>query len=584
MNEYKRFVLKIGGESGQGVNSIGEILAFSLKRSGFNIFGYREYPSLIKGGFATYQIDVCENKINSSVSNSVDLSVCLSRVSIHKILPELCNGSTLIHTIETPMLTPQEVTLVKERNINIVYINLLEILKDSNLSKISGNVFIAAVAWKTLCENIEILKQTVTKLLSHKTEFLESNLKAVNIGYSQNIGECKKITFSRNQNYSNEGVLISGNDAMGIGSIKAGTRIYYSYPMTPTSNLLYFLAFHAENTKMIVKQAEDEITAVQMALGSMHTGIRALVATSGGGFDLMTESVSMAGMTEIPLVVVLGQRPGPATGLPTWTSATDLNLALNAGHGEFPRCVISVDDAYSSFTLIQHAFNIAEKYQIPVIILTEKQIAESLFFVNRLESSIPIERGLTRPGLLFTNIGNNGMKRYQLTDTGISPRWLPGENSTTYIANSDEHYETGRITEDAKETEQMYNKRLKKLKTLEAEIPSHQYFGDESPEILLFGFGSVKNAVVDSITMIKEMRPELTVGYCHYQFLYPFKKEDFLQRIPKSQKTACIENNALGQFAGLIAKETGYKFEHQLLKYNGRPFFANEIIDYLNSL
>jgi 2-oxoglutarate ferredoxin oxidoreductase subunit alpha len=294
-------------------------------------------------------------------------------------------------------------------------------------------------------------------------------------------------------------------------------------------------------------------------------GTRAMCATSGGGLDLMSETISCSGISETPFVVVLAQRSGAGTGVPTWTGAGDILLAVNTGHGEFPRCVISVSNPKDAYTLTQEAFNIAEVYQIPVILLTEKQIAESIFNIDNLPKPIAIERGLT-----------TGENRYEITQNGISPRWVPSKKNPTLLINSDEHKENGESTEKSKDVIQMSNKRLNKLQTLRDNLPEPEYYGSEEPHTVFVSYGSAGNPLEDLL------RDRKDIGYLKYSYIYPLKYEQILELDNKGVRLVLIENNQTGEFGKLIKQESGLEIPEKILKYNGRPLFIEDILDFLN--
>jgi 2-oxoglutarate ferredoxin oxidoreductase subunit alpha len=278
----------------------------------------------------------------------------------------------------------------------------------------------------------------------------------------------------------------------------------------------------------------------------------------------MSETISCAGISEVPMVIVLAQRAGAGTGVPTWTGAGDIMLAVNAGHGEFPRCVISVSNPEDAYTLTQRAFNIAEVYQLPVILLTEKQIAESIFSIEKLPKSIKIERGL-----------NEGKKRYEITESGISPRWIPSTENPVLQVNSDEHKEDSESTEVSEEIIEMSNKRMRKLQTLKDNLPEPEYYGSKNPETVFVGYGSAGNTVRDILEQ------HSNVGYLHYQYIYPLKYEKILQMYEDGARIVLVENNQTGEFGKLIKQESGFEIKDRLLKYDGRPFFIEDILDFL---
>lgn len=571
MNNIKRYVIKIGGESGQGINSIGEILGKSLKECGFYTFGYREYPSLIKGGYASYQLDFSDLHIHSS-SRYTNLLVCISRVSAYKYLRSLAQNGILIHNLKLLNFSEEDQKFIQEKNIKVLYVDTEKLLTEINAKKIMANTILLGMICGFLNINLEIVNTILAKIINKSQEILDQNKECLKVGYSQieNQGmERFQNPFAADETIKN-GYLIAGNDAIGLGSYAAGVRAYFAYPMTPSSSILTFLSEIKNETKMLVRQVDDEITAAEMMIGSMFMGTRALTATSGGGFDLMTESVSLAGMTETPSVFILGQRPGPATGLPTWTAQGDLNLAIYSGHGEYTRCVLSISNSADAYLIIQKAFNIAEKFQIPVIVLTEKQTSESLYFVKNFDKNIPIERFLADP------IDLKSSDRYAITENGISKRWLPGQSESTFNGNSDEHLPDGSLTEESQHVIDIYSKRMRKLETLKSELPQPELFGDENPEILFVGFGSVKNTVLDYMNI-----SDKKISYLHYEYVYPLRTERFLELSQKASRVVIIENNYLSQLGNLITQETGFMFKDKLLKFDGRPFFIEDIFEYI---
>lgn len=579
MNFSNRFVVKVAGESGQGVNSIGEILAKALKDNGLYVFGYREYPSLIKGGYACHQIDISDIEIKSS-SEKCDVLMSLSRDSFGIYLDSVRENGSIIHSVVKLKLTPEQESFVNKNNIHIEYISAGDIAIDLGGKRIMSNTVMLGAIWQIMDLKISGLEENIRTVFVKKPDVIDINLKCLNSGYKYDLSKLKKaeLKLSEHKNFKDD-LLMSGNHAISLGAIAAGVRVFYAYPMTPSSSILTYLSSVYHETGMIVKQIEDEISVANMAIGSMHMGARTLIATSGGGFDLMTEAVSLSGITETPLVCVLAQRPGPATGLPTWTAASDLNLAVYSGHGEYSKCVVAAHDIASCYTLTQQAFNIAEKYQIPVIILTEKQIAESIFQVDRMPEDVPIERHIV-VGEDLKNIKSED--RYKITETGVSPRWLPGSSDAVFNANGDEHLPDGSLTEEAVPSREMYEKRLRKEEYLLKDLPEPVVYGSDDPDISFVGWGSVKNTVLDVINILNNVGDK-KIAYLHYEYVYPVRTEVFENFANKAKKLVLIENNATGQLGNLITIKTGILFKNRLMKYDGRPFFLEDIIQYIES-
>jgi len=349
--------------------------------------------------------------------------------------------------------------------------------------------------------------------------------------------------------------------------------------MTPASSLLHFMAAHERRFNIVVKHTEDEISAINMAIGAGFAGVRAMTGTSGGGFCLMTEGFGLAGMIEVPLVVVVAMRSGPSTGMPTWTEQSDLKFMLSASQGDFPRIVIMPGDMEECFYLTQEAFNVAEKYQNPVVILTDKYLAESHKTVERFDTSrIPIERGLyATPEELDASDETTFFKRYRFTESGVSPRTIPGMRKGIYTATSDEHDEEGNITEDIDNRIKMMQKRMRKLDELSREIKQPETVGPDDAEITIIAAGSTKGPIKEALMMLEN--EGVTVNYLQIVYLSPFPAETVAKVMDSAKKTVTVENNFSGQLADIIREKTGREVDDRILKYDGRPFYPEVIRD-----
>jgi 2-oxoglutarate ferredoxin oxidoreductase subunit alpha len=561
-----RFSIKFGGESGQGINTLGELLSKAIKNAGYKTFSYREYPSLIRGGVASYQTDFSNKEISSSTRLCNILAV-LDEDCLHEYLPSISENGILIYDDKEAIFTEEEDQYIETNNISKIYLDTRQIATQAGGEEIMSNVAMLAFIWRIMGLSPEILEEDVIKFFENKNVDLEKEKAVLNAGYNAPTYRPEfKQEIPSNGIIKEKRMVMSGNAALSLGLISAGVRAYYAYPMTPATSILKYIGNTYKETGILVKQAENEITAAQMVLGSMAMGTRALTATSGGGLDLMLETVSCAGISETPMVLILSQRSGAGTGVPTWTGAGDVYTATKGGHGEFPRCVIAVSDVKDSYTLVQKAFNIAEQYQLPVIVLTEKQISESLFSLNKLPKPEKISRG-------NMNISD---ERYELTEDGISPRWLPTKDTKPYVSTSDEHLPDGTSTEKGEDIIDMSDKRQRKLDTLRNSLPEPTYYGDKSADKIFVGWGSVKNTILDVIN-----NTDHKIGYLHYEYISPLKTATLNELIEKGKDLVLIENNQTGEFGKLIREETGYEFKSKLLKYNARPFFIEDILDFL---
>ncbi len=575
----KRLRIKIVGQSGMGLLSVGEMFIDAFNELGLFVYSDREYPSLIKGGHSCFTINISDERI-FSLSEFADVMIAIDSVSLSAYFDFLVEGGILVHGMEKPLSIKRILEKAVDKNVKVIHLNAREVSKESGGSVLMQNTVLVGMAWKVLGLDIAGIEMSLRKRFAEKANVIETNLKCLNAGYdrvdSANLGSnfVKKLSDKKIE----KKFLIDGNKAIALGAINCGVRAYFSYPMSPSSTVLTYLADISEKTGMIIKQAEDEITAAQMALGAMYMGTRALVATSGGGYDLMTETISLAGIMESPIVVVIGQRPGPATGLPTWTMQGDLNLAVFSSHGEFPRVVLAVSDSIDAFYLIQHAFNFAEKFQVPVIVLSEKTICEGKINVGTYdENAVEIERGLVAADELV-NVKRED--RYALTESGVSKRWLCGESEVYHITNGDEHFVDGAVTEEADEVEKIYSKRMRKIETIKKSLPKPEIFGTQKEaEISFVGWGSSKNVMRDVIENCLEKG--MKVNYLHYSFVWPIDEESLKDFFKNNKNVHLIEENYLGQF-GNLAENCGIKFDGRLLKFNGRSFFVEDVMNYID--
>jgi 2-oxoglutarate ferredoxin oxidoreductase subunit alpha len=564
------------------------------------VTAYREYPSLIKGGHATYQIDFAPIPVHG-VSTKVDVVIVLNKQHTIWHFDEIKTGGMVIHDIDEPRINQEEYDTMIKNKVELIYLPALKITQEAGGTAVMANVAELGLLWNILKLPHDIMEEMIKETFKKKPAVIEPNINVFRAGASYIIKDWKDFGFSLHRSAA-EGIilpapnnqhihtyfdltptgtykdhlLINGNEALCLGAINAGVRAYFSYPMTPASSLLSFFAEKAHTTGMIVKQVEDEITAAGMAVGANFMGTRALTGTSGGGFDLMTEHVSFAGIAEIPFVCIIGQRPGPGTGLPTWTTQGDLFLAIHGGHGEFPRIVMSCSDPEDAFYLMGEAFNLTEHFQVPVLFLTDKMIAESLYTVPSYEiERVPIVRG-------FAEHIDENIHRYALTEDGISPLWAPGMSTQTYNANSDEHDEDGNTIEDAETARLMQEKRHLKLQHIEEALPEPEYFANngKKPGVHFVGWGSTKGVMLDTLAWLEEN--DIQGSYLHYTYLWPLKTEALQVFLSNHPDAILIEGNYNGQLGQLIESALHFTFEEKCLKYDGRPFFIEELQAYIN--
>jgi 2-oxoglutarate ferredoxin oxidoreductase subunit alpha len=436
--------------------------------------------------------------------------------------------------------------------------------------KIYVNIIAAGVVLGTVGVEQQLLTNFIREFFSKKSDdVIQKNIEAIKKGYE--IGtqmlQSGKTEFSilSNPKVKDE-ILLNGAEAVGLGALAGGCKFLSSYPMSPSTGVMVFLSQQMDDFDVVVEQAEDEISAINMAIGASYGGARAMVTTSGGGFALMIEGVSLAGMLETPVVIHLAQRPGPATGLPTRTEQADLELALYSGHGEFPRIIFAPGNIMDAFSLTQKAFNLADKYQIPVFVLTDQYLIDSLMNLPPLDiSGMRNERHVVKT--------HKGYRRYELTEDGISPRGIPGFGEGLVGVDSDEHDEEAHITENLDLRTKMVDKRLKKLDSIKKEIVPPELVGSSDYKILITGWGSTYNVVREAL---QEMGRE-DISFLHFKQVYPLYEgtEDYLQ---KAKKNIIIENNATSQFGKLVKLYTGIDIQAKILKYDGLAFSVEEVV------
>ena len=537
----------IAGAAGEGVQTVGDILAGAISSQGYAVFAWQEYESRIRGGRNSYSIRIGEDIQNAPLMRA-DVLLALNQGVVKKYQPLLKEGGTLI--------APKQ---LEERMIAIAF---AEIAEEEFKNKIYANTIAVGVVAGVLGIDLDALKRALARTFKEKgATVVESNLSAAELGYRRATKECRDLCPWKLPGGKGRYYLIPGNEAIPLAAAFAGCRFIAAYPMTPSTGIITFFAGHGDRLGVCAEQAEDEIAAVNMALGASYAGARAMTATSGGGFALMVEGVSLAGMTETPLVIVLAQRPGPATGLPTRTGQGELLFAIHAGHGEFPKLVLAPSDPYDAFHKIVKAFNLADKYQMPVIVLTDHFLADSQF-------SIPdFDLGLLRPDIQLADAEKiDEYKRYLLTDNGISPRLYPGQSKHLVGADSDEHDEEGHITEDlGKTVKAMVEKRLAKIEGLREEISPPEEISVDDADTVLVGWGSSRGALLEVMRLLKQEGTK--VGMLHFTELWPLPEFSF----PKGKTYITVESNAAGQLARLLRSEYGVSFRGTISRYDGLP-------------
>lgn len=576
------YSIKIGGEAGQGIQTVGDTLSKVFSRAGYHLFSGQDYESRIRGGHNFYQIRFSDRPITAS-REKIDIIIAFDKASFDLHEKELNEKGLIIYDSSSLRFTPNP-KLPTLNNLDIPFTGLA--VEHSGNKIMSNTVAVGAVLGILGMELdilIEILKETFKK---KGEDVIKGNINAAMAGHDYAVKECVRCAFSAAPE-SKSKMLIGGTEAVGLGAIASGCKFYSAYPMTPSTGIMNYIAGKEKECGIIVEQAEDEIAAINMTLGASFAGVRAMTGTSGGGFALMVEGLSLAAMTETPVVIALGQRPGPATGLPTRTEQGDLQFALYTAHGEFPRVIFAPGTPEQAFHLTNKAFDMAEKYQIPVIILTDQYLADSQWTYEGFDAGKVRYYDYRLRGDAFRNLSE--YKRHALTGSGVSPLGVPGDARHLVVTDSDEHDEDGHIIEDAEMRVKMVQKRLfRKLQLIRQEIEPPVLYGEQKPDFLIAGWGSTYGVMKEAVDELSRPdRPSNEVwrnggiAMLHFSEIYPFpstERYDYLSTLNNARLTICIEHNATGQFARLMRAETGYEFKAKINRYDGRPFTTESLL------
>lgn len=544
-------------------------------RHGYHIFDYVEYPSLIRGGHNVYEVRVSDDRVYSQ-EKKADFLFALNRETVDLHKNKLKDGAIVVIDREKFEVNPAD---FQTQNVILYDLPLGKLTLSVGADKVMENNVALGATIAVLKMDLAVLITIISEIFAKKgEEVIKKNSKAAQAGFDYVTSHPpKKFLLTLPKKKALPQMIIAGNEAVGLGAITAGCKFFVAYPMTPSSSLMHFMTAHGQKNGVVVKHAEDEISVINMAIGASYTGVRSMLGTAGGGFSLMVEGLGLAGITETPLVLMVGQRPGPATGMPTWTSQGDLHFVINASQDEFPRIVLAPGDAEEAFFLTFEAFNLADYYQTPVIILTDKYIGESHYSVEVFNlKNMFVNRGK----IISWEDGDkvDGYLRYKITDDGIPVRALPGMKKAVFTANSYEHDEYGWSTEEAKDRVSQVDRRNKKLEIYKKTIPDPKIYGEPDADLTLVAWGSTKGPVLQALQDLRKENYHKKVNFLHLTHVWPLPVSYLESTFKKARKTLIIEGNSTAQMASLIRQETGIQFEHQLLRYDGRPFYPEDIM------
>ena len=556
----------IGGAAGQGIETVSAIFERILKRQGFEVFTIRDYMSRVRGGHNFIQVRFGDEKICSH-ADKLDGIIAMNDEAIENHIERLDSSGFVICD---EAAGHEEGRLLK--------LPLKQTAKDSGNIKAFGSVALGSVL-----ELLGIGQMGTEEVFREffRNEIAELNIAAFRSGRKlaskkydmADNGDAKPASVDRN-------ILINGNEALGLGVLAAGCKFYSAYPMTPSTSIMDYLASKMYDAGIVVEQAEDEIAAINMAIGASYAGARAMTGTSGGGFSLMVEGLGLSAMLEVPLVIAEVQRPGPTTGFPTRTEQSDLKFVISASQGEFPRMVIALRNVEDAFYQTVRAFNIADKYQMPVILLNDQFLADTTVTTKPFDfDSISHETYISS----FEFSPDKPYRRYEITPSGISPRLVPGRNpGVTVLVDSDEHDESGHITESAAVRNQMVTKRLRKLELLKEELQEPLFIGKEDCEVLLLAWGSTWGPINEAVGKLKE-NSDKKYGALVFGDIWPLPTQLLFEKARMAKQIINVEQNATGQLASVVSEVTGIFCDSSVLKFDGRPMDSQYIYNELRA-
>jgi 2-oxoglutarate ferredoxin oxidoreductase subunit alpha len=573
--QRNELTFKIGGEAGQGVRSSGAGFAHALARGGLHVFGMQGYMSRIRGGHNFYQLRVAEKPLYCH-SDHVHLLIAMIPETIDRHGDEVVAGGAVIYDEGLEV----DRKALRKRKVSCFPAPLVKIAEEEG-SQVMANTAALGVGAGVTGYDLEPIEGVIRDNFSKKGQkIIDANLRVVQRAYDygqQRYGgdfdhELKRVKAPPR-------MVINGNQAICLGALLGGCRFVAAYPMTPATSIIEWMAGHAEEYGLVTKHTEDELAAILMAIGANHMGVRAMVATSGGGFSLMVESLGLAGMTETPVVIVESQRPGPATGMPTRTAQGDLQFVIHASQDEFPRVVLAPGTTEDCFRAGWRAFNLAERMQSPAIILVDSFLSNSVRTIERADlgfEGVRIDRGELLSESELDELPG-GYKRYAITETGVSPRALPGHPNGVFQACSDEHDEYGKFEdEDAENRVQMAEKRLRKLEVARKDMRPPELYGPRKADVTLVGWGSSYGPMREVVDRGKSDGG--SVNALHFADIWPLPDIEAAESLKAANRLVAVEGNGTGQFARLLRAYTGVQVDGLITRFDGRPFSPEYIL------
>jgi 2-oxoglutarate ferredoxin oxidoreductase subunit alpha len=571
------FAIGIGGAAGQGVATPGDIFAKIFSRRGLHLNAYNAYQSIIRGGHTFLTVRTGPDKV-TNMGDRIDLLIPLNQDAMERHLKLLTGGAACLYNADT--IKPG----IAEEGVQLCPLPVSK-LADIARNKVAQNTLAVGAALSMMGIGFQALEEVLAEQFKKKGEVVVSeNVAIARTGYDY--ASTNFRAFARPLSMTeNRYAVLSGNTAMAMGGAAAGVKFYCAYPMSPSTGVLHWMAAHARKAGIMVRQVEDEIGVVNMAIGAAHAGVRSMCATSGGGFALMSEGLGLSAMMETPVVVIDCQRAGPSTGVPTKTEQGDLWQMLGAAFGDYPRVLAAPLDIGDCFQIIPEIFNIVDRFQCPGIVLCDLLLSEGRLTVDPkdLDFAPVIDRGqlITTTSSEFGSNGDGPYKRYKITESGISPRAIPGLPGYTHTAASDEHDEDGVLISDEftnpTKRRAMMEKRMRKVVGIEAAVPPPILWGPRDADVTLIGWGSTKGVIEEACEILAEQG--ISANQLQIRWLVPLHGEAILDILKGSRHTIMVENNYSGQFARYLRSETSFVPDGHIRKYDGEPFMPHHIVE-----
>ena len=567
------FVIAVGGAPGQGIDTVGKSMSQICARHGLHVFTYSAYQSLIRGGHTFLTVRISSEPV-ANHGDKIDMIIALDRNSLETHLPHVASGGAIIYNSDDVKAAPER------DDIQLCPISYKELSNGADRRKLMLNICMFGVALKMVGGDLTILEDIINLTFGRKGQALvDANIGVARAGYNH---AAEHFTPFEAQFEKQEPALafVDGNSAMAMGGAAAGVKFYAAYPMSPSTGVLHWMAQNARNLNIMVRQCEDEISVVNMIVGAAHAGTRAMCATSGGGFALMSEAIGSAGMMEIPIVVINVQRGGPSTGLPTKTEQGDLWQLLGASQGDFPKIIVAPTSIMDGFDAIPEVFNLADKFQCPGMVLSDLTL--SMGFTTFDPDSINWQPEIDRGELISGEVQPEGdYLRYEITDSGVSPRAIPGTPGHVHVVATDDHDEDGTLISDEftnpHKRRDIMEKRQRKMDGILELLPPPTLEGPEDAQFTLIGWGSTHSVIGEAAELLTEAG--VPTNHIHFKWLYPMDEDAINAVLAKSGCAIIVECNYTGQFARFLRGETGFTADGHIRKYDGEPFMPHHIVE-----